>query len=415
MAAFAYSAIDGDGGRVSGTIHAETSAEAERKLIGQNVVLLSLAPASDKKSGGGARPGASAARGGALSFGRKKVGVQDAADVLRNLAVMAETGVPFIESLEAVAMSARTPAIAGAIKTVRDAVVGGQSLSAAMRLASEMFPPIVVDMVRIAEGGGRLEGALANGATYMERAADLRKKIANAMMYPCVMMSVSFLTVGILILFVMPRFAQVFSQMKTELPWTTKLMLQAGNAAKGNPVGAFVAFVAFGVGLVALTRLPQVSRLLALLALRMPVLGELLRRLALSRALSSIATLAAAGVPLLSALEQGARVAGGGPIGRGLERAREEVSAGRSLSDALREEPAFPPTLVQMVAVGERTGRLPQLLARLAEQLEGDVDARLKAAVAVAEPLMIVIMGTLVGGITVSIIGPIYSVVENIH
>ncbi|MER3496038.1 MAG: hypothetical protein C4320_04065, partial [Armatimonadota bacterium] len=372
LAAFAYRAVDGDGGRVSGTIHAETAADAESKLLGQNVVLLSLAPMAEGKAK--AAPATTGTGPGTL-FGRRKVSVQDAADVLRNLAVMAETGVPFVESLEAVMVSARTPTVADAIRTVRDAVVGGQSLSQAMRMAPEMFPVIVVDMVRIAEGGGRLDTAL-------ERAAELRKKILNAMMYPCVMLGVSVLTIGILILFVMPRFAQVFAQMKADVPWTTRLMLQMGDAAKANPVMAGVTFVGSLVGLVVLTRVPAVARLLGLLALRMPILGELLRRLALSRALDSIATLSAAGVPLLSCLEQGARVAGSGPIHRGLLRARDEVNGGRALSDALREDRSFPATLVQMVAVGERTGRLPHLMSRLADQLEEDVDARLKAAVA---------------------------------
>ncbi|RYG70214.1 hypothetical protein EON77_14080 [bacterium] len=150
------------------------------------------------------------------------------------------------------------------------------------------------------------------------------------------------------------------------------------------------------------------------LAYRTPLLGELLRRLSLARALQSLSTLTASGVPLLHAIEHASRVAGPTTIGRALMQARDAIEHGSSMSEALTATGAFPRTTVQMVAVGERTGRLPELLKRLADGMESDVDSRLKALVAVIEPLMIVLMGTVVGGITVSIIGPIYSVVEHV-
>lgn len=408
MAAFAYKAVGSDGARTSGTIHAETIAEAERRLVASDATILALAPAS-----AGERAKDAAGAPVAKAFG-KRVSAADAADVLRNLAVMAETGVPFVEALESILAAARTPTIEVGLTRVRDAVVGGQSLSGAMRTAPEMFPPLVTDMVRIAESGGRLDTALDSGADYLERVAELRKKVVNAMMYPCVMLSVSFMTLGILIVFVMPKFAVMFASMKADLPWTTKFMLSAGDAVRANPLGSLLTLAGAIVGIIVVSRLPWGKAAIAATAGRTPLLGELLRRLALSRALQSIATLAAAGVPLLQAIEHGARVAGPGRTGKALLAARDDVERGAALSDALATTGAFPKTLVQMVAVGERTGRLPALLARLAEGMENDVDARLKALVATIEPLMIVVMGVIVGGITVSIIGPIYSVVENI-
>ncbi len=408
MPTFAYKAVDSAGVRTAGTLQAETLAEAERRLVQTDATILSLAPAA-----GGAGAKERAAPGPARTFGRK-VSAGDAADVLKNLAVMAETGVPFVEALESILSSAKTGTIEAGLARVRDAVVAGQSLSGAMRVAPEMFPPLVTDMVRIAESGGRLDAALDSGAVYLERIAEMRKKVVNAMMYPCVMLGVSFLTMAILIVFVMPKFAVMFKSMKTELPWTTKAMLSAGDAVRGNPLGSLLVVGAVLVGGVLLFRLPAGKVVVAAVAGRTPLLGELLRRLALSRALQSIATLANAGVPLLHAIEHGARVAGPGRTGRALLAARDSVERGSALSDALTATGAFPRTLVQMVAVGERTGRLAPLLTRLAQGMESDVDARLRALVATIEPLMIVVMGVVVGGITVSIIGPIYSVVENV-
>ena len=409
IAAYAYRAVDASGLKVAGTIVADSAHEAERRLVAQDVILLSLAPASAS-----AGKAAEAPKEGGGGLFRRKISAQDAADVLRNLAVMAETGVPFVEALESVRASSRTPAIEAALGRVCDAVVGGQTLSAALRGASEMFPTLVTDMVRIAETGGRLDMALGNGATYLERVADMRKKIVNAMMYPCVMLSVSVGTVGILIIFVMPKFAGMFASMKADLPVTTRLMLASGDFVRSSPLLALASVVGT-IGGAALTLRTSAGRAaLGALAARMPVVGDLLRRLALSRALGSISTLCESGVPLLHAIEHGARVAGPGAIGKALLRARDDIERGRTMSDALRDTGAFPKTLLQMVAVGERTGRLPGLLTRLSQQMESDVDARLKAVVAMVEPLMIVLMGTIVGGITVSIIGPIYSVVENV-
>jgi type IV pilus assembly protein PilC len=409
MQVFKYKGYDASGNKVGGEIAAESIEEVERRMAAQSVTIIAIAPAGMRSSGD--LDGDNAKVRAILG---KRVSLADSAQVVQDLAVMAETGVPFVEAVEAVAQSARTPLIRDRLTSFKEAIVGGQSVSGAMRACGSLFPAMVSDLVRVAEEGGRLDQALRAAASYLERSVELRKRIINAMLYPMVMLSVSFLTIIVLVVFVMPRFSEIFDKMGADIPATTKAMLALGQFLRGQP------FVAIGclVGALAVTvfvlRLPATGAALQQLLLRVPVLGDLLRNLALSRAFQSVATLLASNVSLIAALEHGAEVAGNATIRNGLLQSRDAVEQGRPLAEAMTQSKAFPPMLVQVVAVGERTGRLSQLLAKTSANLEATVDARLKSLVSIVEPVMIVIMGVVVGGITISIITPIYSVVQNV-
>lgn len=408
MVSYVYKGIDEKGAKIEGSIQASSLEDAETRLAKQDISVIALKPSSTKTT--------KTEQTTVLpEAARAKISPQDAAGILRNLAVMAETGVPFIEAIDAVIGSARTPKIEATLRLVKEGVVGGQGISGALRLAPNMFPPIIVDMIRVAESGGKLDQALANGAAYMERAADLKRKIMNAMLYPTVMLGVSSSTIMVLIIFVMPRFAVVFKQMKAELPLTTQVMLKSGDFIRSQPILSAVGLLGVIVGTVLAFKNPVAQRLLSRAASRLPVLGELMKRLALARSLQSISTLVASNVPLLAAIDAGARVAGHPQLEKALVTARNDIERGSSMSEALAMHSVFPKQVIQLIAVGERTGRLPQLLNTVCNSMETEVDGRLKALVSIIEPLMIVGMGLIVGSITMSIIGPIYSAVENIR
>lgn len=415
MPLFKYKGYDLSGQKVEGEISGANVEEAERKIAAQAVTIIAIMPAGHKKrSSGESASGASSNSGGRLGLlGKRKLSDTDLATILADLAVMAETGVPFVEALEAVILTARTPGIASGLRDLRTEVVGGKSLSAAMR-NSAIFPSIVSDMVKVAEEGGRLDKALHSAAVYVQRSADLKKKVMNAMLYPIVLTVIAFGTLAVMITFVLPRFANIFKSMKADLPSITKFLLALGESAKSQPV----LWIGGLVGMFVLTKvvwtMPTTHRMISGFLLKVPVLGELLRRLALSRACQSIATLLGSNVPLMSALEHGAKVAGNPVITDALMRARTGVEHGVSLSESMRETRVFPPTLIQMVSVGERTGRLGMLMSTTAANMETDVDGRLKALISIVEPVMIVVMGSIVGVITLSIIIPMYSIVENI-
>lgn len=417
MQVFKYKGYDLKGKKVDGEISATTIEEAERRITTQDVSIISIIPAGLARKGRPAEHGgtASAKSGlGGITFGKKKASDADIAIILRDLSVMAESGVPFVEALDAVTASARTAQIGKSLKLLREEIVGGKSLSAAMRAADSLFPPLVCDLVRVAEEGGHLDRALASAATYVERAAELRKKVMNAMLYPIVLTCIAFMTLIVLVVFVLPKFATIFGRMGADIPITTKIMIGSGTAIREHPVPVIVGFIAAIIGLKLLLKSPPATQAVSKLVLKVPVLGELVKRLALSRAFQSIATLLGSNVSVMAALEQGAKVAGNPTVSTALLHARSCVEVGGTLSDSMADAKIFPSTLIQMVAVGERTGRLGPLMANTAAHMEQDVDGRLKALVSIVEPLMIVVMGGIVGLITLSIIIPIYSVVEKI-
>ena len=409
MPVFKYKGHAGTGGLQSGEVFAESIEEAERKVSAQDVTIISIIPAGMRR--GGRESDSSAPK---PPMFQRRVSEADAANVLSNLAVMAETGVPFIEALDAIIESARTPKIAAAMEAVKNDVVGGRPLSAALKGVPIMFPAIICDLIRVAEEAGQLHMALESGAAYLERSADLRKRILQAMLYPAVMLSVALMTVAVLVVFVMPKFADIFLKMKAEVPASTRAMLSMGDFVRGHPLGALglVAGVVIGTRLIMKT--PATNRIAMSLILKVPGLGLLLRDLALSRALQSISTLLSGNVPVMEALEQGANVAGNAQVAGALRHAREVVEHGGSLAEAIGQAPIMPKLLVQMIAVGERTGRLPTLMIATAKKMDEEAGTRLKAMVSLLEPIMIVVMGVIVGTITISVITPIYSVMQNI-
>lgn len=412
MQVFRYKGYDSHGKKVEGELAAANIDEVERKVSAQSVTVIAIFPAGAIRKSSSNEGGAAPSFLDRIGLGKKKVSSADLGTVLRDLAVMAETGVPFVEALDAVVATARTPTLQAGLTKLKADIVGGKGLSAGMRSCG-LFPIVVSEMVKVAEEGGRLDRALANAANYLERAADLRKKVMNAMLYPIVLTVIAFSTLVVMITFVLPRFAGIFKTMKAEVPAITQALLTFGETIKANPLMYLFGLVAVFVVFKLAWSNPKINRAINAFLLRVPVLGELLRRLALSRAFQSIATLLTTNVSLMNALEHGARVAGNPVIHDALMRARASVEHGVSLSDALAETKVFPLSLVQMVSVGERTGRLGVLMTTTANHMEEDVDGRLKALVSIVEPVMIVVMGGIVGLITMSIIIPMYSVVEN--
>jgi len=407
--AFKYKGYDSDGAPVEGHLIAGSVEEAERRIVAQDITIIAILPGGKRQ-----QPSPEVNADSPVVKGGRTLSVSEAAAILENLALMSETGVPFVEALEAASIGARSPRVAYLLDVVKAEIISGKSLSTALRSADGLFPPMVADMVRVAEEGGRLDHALKTAATYLERQSELKKRLINASMYPLVMLTISTVTVLVLVLFVMPRFATIFTKMNVEVPAPTRIMLAVGDTIRTHPIGVVLSAITLVVGIRYLLKMPAAAALGSRLLLKVPMLGELLRKLALSRAFGSLATLLSGNVPIMAAMEQSAKVAGVSEIRSALMSARSAVEHGKTLADALAETRVIPKTLLQMVTIGEKTGRLAPVLESTAARMEADVDARLKAMVSIVEPVMIVVMGLIVGGITISIIGPIYSVVQNI-
>lgn len=413
MSAYKYKGYDARGQSVAGEVSAGSIEEVELQLSNSEVTVISIVPLLKEKAKAEA---ANAPRKPALSasLGKGKVKTDDIAAILRNMAVMAETGVPLIEGLNAVTAGCVNPRLNQGLKQLKAEIVGGKSLALAMRAAKGIFPPIVCDIVRVAEDGGRLDKALNSAAGYLERSVELRKKIINAMMYPAVLSCVALLAVVFLVTFILPSFAKTFGRMGAKLPTMTRVLLDSGTFVKTHPIPVVLVVAAVIFGVRFLFKSPKLRRKMYVVMHKVPVLGSLLTRIAISRTLQTIGTLLSGNVPIIQALEHGARVAGDPLIEEAYLAARDGVEHGANLSDSLAQSTMFPQTLTQMIAVGERTGRLSNLMASSAEHMETEVDSRLKALISIIEPLMIVFMAVVVGMITASIILPIYSLMESI-
>lgn len=408
MQAFKYKGVQA-GQKVEGEVIASTIEEAERRLAAQDVTVIALLPIKRSASSQGDTRTPSFA-----SYLGRGVPLAHLATLLQDLGVMAAAGVPFVEALDAVADAASSPRLRQTVLSIREEVVSGKSLSVALR-ASGAFPSVVCELVHVAEEGGRLDLALKAASSYLERVVEMRKRIVNALLYPMVLLSVAVITGVVLVVVVLPKFSAIFDRMGANIPITTQWMLQFGEALRSNPIFTIGIVIASAVLVRWLWKLAMTSRAVAGAILHVPVVGTLVARLALARAFQSIATLISSNVPLLDSVRQAASVSGNPVIRDALLASCNAMEHGMAFSDALKQTPVIPKTLVQMVAVGERTGQLPKLMAATAEHMEQDVDGRLKALVSVVEPVMVVAMGAVVGTITLSIILPIYTVVQNIR
>lgn len=408
MQAFKYKGVQA-GQKVEGEVIASTIEEAERRLAAQDVTVIALLPV--KRSAGSQGDTRTPSFVGSLS---RRVPLAHLATMLQDLGVMAAAGVPFVEALDAVADAASSPRLRQTVLSIRDEVVSGKSLSVALR-ASGAFPSVVCELVHVAEEGGRLDLALRAASSYLERVVEMRKRIVNALLYPMVLLGVAVITGVVLVVIVLPKFSAIFDRMGANIPITTQWMLQFGEALRSKPLFTVGIVVASILVVRWLWKLTMTSRAVAGAILRVPVVGTLVARLALARAFQSIATLISSNVPLLDSVRQAANVSGNPVIRDALLASCNAMEHGMAFSDALKQTPVIPRTLVQMVAVGERTGQLPKLMAATAEHMEQDVDGRLKALVSIVEPVMVVAMGAVVGIITLSIILPIYTVVQNIR
>lgn len=414
MTAFKFKVYDKAGQPREGELNAGTLEEAERKLQAQGDTVISLVPLLEKRAKAKAEAAAPSGPQKKL-FSSGKAKPTEIATTMRNLAVMAESGVPFYESLQAVALGAESIQMRSGIDRVADAVLGGRSLGQALRAAPDVFSPIVCDIVSVGEESGKLDKALSSAANYMERSVALKGKLVNALIYPAILMMTAVGTVFALVFFIMPRFAETFKGMNIKPPLVTQLLMDFGVTATSKPWlflvfgGALAGAIYFG------KRNPAVVAFVVRFSRKIPALGSVLRQLSVARMLQTLSSLMSGGVPLLVALHHSGRVAGDPDVLMATERALGDVERGGTLSESFRASAVLPPTIVQMMAVGEKTGQMSRLISRAAEEMESQADARLKSMMSIFEPLMILVMGGVIGLITFSLIAPLFSVLSNVR
>src|SRR5579864_8593870 len=344
-------------------------------------------------------------------FGSSKVKTKDIAIFFRQFSVMIDAGLPLVQCLEILAANQENATFQKTLTGVRTTVEGGATLANAMRQYPKVFDDLTTNMIEAGETGGILDIILQRLAQYVEKAVKLRSAVKSALIYPVAVVSMAFLIVGALLKWVVPIFANLFAGLGVTLPLPTRIVM--GLSAF---VGQFWWFFIVGmVGLVfgvkQIRKHPRGRYWMDYGMLKMPIIGILLRKIAVARFTRTLGTLITSGVPILEGLSITARTSGNAVLEEALMKVRKAIEEGRTIVDPLRESGVFPNMVTQMIGVGEATGAMDAMLQKIADFYEDEVDAATKDMLAMLEPVLIAFLGCAVGGIVISLYMPLFSLI----
>ena len=344
----------------------------------------------------------------ALRLG-ERVKAEDVALVSRQMAAMLCAGMPVVRAFEIVASGARNSALATIVQGVRGEVAAGSSLSCALAKYPAQFGSLYCHLVEAGEQSGTLDTMLARIAADQERAEAIKRKVKKALTYPSLVVVSAIVVSAILLIHVVPQFEAVFASAGADLPAFTRFVIRCSELLQAWWGAALLASVAAVVGFVALKRRsPALRAALDRIALAAPVVGRILQQAAVARYARTLGTTIAAGVPLVDALAAVADSAGNAVFKAAILGVREEVATGRALHESMRDQGPFPNMVVQMVAVGEESGSLDAMLAKVAEQFEAQTTDAVDGLTTLIEPLMMAVLGVLVGGLVIAMYLPVF-------
>lgn len=405
MPNFKYVARDTNGNRREGTVSADNRAAAQTQLKSQGMTILSIEV--DTKGVGGFLAGLSQPK-----TPKPRVKSQDLVIFTRQFSTMIGAGLAVMECLDILAEQADDPGFKACLYKICNDVRSGTDLSSALGRHPRIFTDIYVNMIRAGEASGQLDTILGRLAGFLEASESLKRKIKSAMTYPVISIVMVLGITIFLLVFIIPKFADIFSTMGVELPLPTRITLATSDFMTkcwwGIPLGIGGMVVAFKL----ISRTPKGRYFLDSMFLKMPVFGDLFQKVAISRFSRTFATLLRSGVAILGALEIVSKTAGNAVLREAVEASRESIRQGEPLAKPLADTTIFPPMVVRMIQVGERSGSLEVLLEKISDFYDEQVDATVEALTSLIEPLMIGFMGLLVGGIVLSVFLPIFKMQE---
>jgi type IV pilus assembly protein PilC len=330
----------------------------------------------------------------------------------RQFSVMIDAGLPLVQCLEILASQQENKFFQKVLVNTRSQVEGGATLSAAMRGSPKVFDALYVNMVEAGETGGILDTILQRLSTYIEKNVKLQRAVKSALVYPVGVLTVAGGVITLLLWKVVPIFATLFAGLGVDLPLPTKIVIGLSNFI-GSIFGLLI-LVALGAGIFGLKvwyGTKQGRFVLDTIVLKLPVLGVLMRKIAVARFTRTLGTLISSGVPILEGLDITAKTAGNAVVERALQQVRRSLEEGKSLTEPLRDSEVFPGMVTQMIAVGEQTGAMDAMLQKIADFYEEEVDAAVKDLLTALEPIMIVFLGVIVGGVVISMYLPLFSLI----
>jgi type IV pilus assembly protein PilC len=404
MPSYAYTIRDPAGGLKQGLSDAENESAAARRLQeqGYTVVKIQQAKTAKPRSIGG-------------GFGRVKLG--DKSIFCRQFSTMVDAGVSLVRCLSVLAEQTASPKLRRIIMDVEAEVQGGQPLSKALAKYPAVFDNLFIGLVRAGEVGGALEESLQRLSTFLEKDMELRRKVRGAMTYPVIVMVVALCIVIGLVTFILPKFISLFAElgMKDDaMPVMTLMLMNFSHFLTSKWYIMIAILVTFVITFRLFVRTRVGRRVYDRIKLRAPVFGKLNHRICLARFSRTLSTLLVSGVPILQALETVAGAVSNEIVSDAILEARSRIREGDRIGDPLQKSKLFPPMVVQMISIGEESGALDQMLTKVADFYEAEVDAALQSLTAAIEPLMIVFLGGAVGFIVISMFLPLITVIQNL-
>lgn len=401
MGVFAYTALDRAGRQTTGTVPADSRAAAMDAVVGRG-----LSPVSIEEQ----RNGKAAVAGDKIKAPPTRVPASAVESFTRELANLLSAGLPLSRALHLLRREASVASAKYVWSKIHDDVVGGKPLGEALAKWPKIFSTVYIAMVRAGESGGFLPIVLQQISDFRAREQDLKGKVKAALVYPCVLGVFACGVLVFLLTFFIPRFSGVFKQFGATLPYLTQMVVALSNILIHYGIFAIIALVVGGFALQRALTSDAGRRVLEKIILRTPALGKVTARFALVRFCRMLGTLVAAGVPLVSALRTAKESLGNQTLSDAVGHAVEEVQRGTPLSKSLADTPIlFPPSVIEMIAIAEETGRLDQELQRLSTTYEADLDRNLRMLVALAEPLILFITAMLIGIVVIAMLLPILS------
>src|SRR5207302_3990010 len=395
MPVYVYRGTNRTGGAVSGEQSATNKAELMNVLRRQQIKVSKLSEKGKEFN---------------LPTFKQGVNAKDLAVFTRQFSVMIDAGLPLVQCLEILAGQQENKTFESVLTTTRASVEGGSTLSAAMRQHDKVFDALYVNLVEAGEAGGILDTILQRLANYIEKNVKLKRAVKSALVYPVAVLIVVAVVIVILLWKVVPIFATLFVGLGVDLPLPTRIVIALSNFV-GSIFGLMVLVFFVGVAIAVKLWHGTVNGRYILdgMLLKMPLVGILLRKIAVARFTRTLGTLISSAVPILEGLDITARTAGNAVIEKALGQVRRALEQGKNLADPLKETNVFPGKVTQMIGVGEQTGAMDAMLQKIADFYEEEVDAAVKDLLAALEPAMIVFLGVVVGGIVISMYLPLFS------
>jgi type IV pilus assembly protein PilC len=397
MPDFKYQGTNRSGSSVSGVMTANSKADLQNLLRRQQITPTKMSEKGKEFNmptfGGGVK-------------------AKELAIFTRQFSVMIDAGLPLVQCLEILAGQQENKFFQKVLVNTRSMVEGGSTLSTAMRSSPKVFDGLYVNMVEAGETGGILDIILQRLSTYIEKNVKLQRAVKSALVYPVGVLTIAGLVIFLLLWKVVPIFATLFAGLGVTLPLPTKIVI-----AMSNFVGSYfglliVAAIVGGIfGLKVWYGTPGGKFVLDTIILKLPVLGLLMRKIAVARFTRTLGTLISSGVPILEGLDITAKTSGNAVVERALQKVRKALEEGKSLTEPLKDSNVFPGMVTQMIAVGEQTGAMDAMLQKIADFYEEEVDAAVKDLLTAMEPVMIVFLGVVVGGVVISMYLPLFTLI----